>query len=276
MTVLVRTWNLFHGNTWPRTRKAYLREMIELATADDPGVVCLQEVPAWALKKVGPWAGMESVWMRTRRTSLGPLPVPGEVARRLTALDAGFFRSAFDGQGNVILFPNGATVRETKGVTLNTNPFVEEQGRKLGLPLKVVRAWEHERRVCHLVKFELPDRRRVLVANLHATSYENDTRLPDAELQRAARFVDRASDVDELTVMAGDFNVTLDASLTMQDMLAAPPESRWLQTGGRIDHIMVRNGTIASARAWPDAEREYAGRVLSDHAPVDAMLEPAG
>ena len=48
--MLVRSWNLFHGNTeTARRASAYLDEMVELATADDPDVLCLQEIPAWAL-----------------------------------------------------------------------------------------------------------------------------------------------------------------------------------------------------------------------------------
>src|SRR6476646_1562195 len=104
--MLVRSWNLFHGNTSPPTRTAHLREMIELITAGGPGVVCLQEVPAWALRAVGTWAGMNAIGDRTRRGR--PL------GRGVTALHAGFFRSSFHGQGNVILVPRDATVRVHK------------------------------------------------------------------------------------------------------------------------------------------------------------------
>ena len=65
--MIVRTWNLFHGNTAPPGRKAYLREMIDLVTADRPAIVCLQEVPAWALDEVGRWASMRGIGERTRR-----------------------------------------------------------------------------------------------------------------------------------------------------------------------------------------------------------------
>jgi endonuclease/exonuclease/phosphatase family metal-dependent hydrolase len=42
--LLVRTWNLFHGNTLPPGRKAFLREMVRLASSDRPDVLCLQEI----------------------------------------------------------------------------------------------------------------------------------------------------------------------------------------------------------------------------------------
>src|SRR3954451_10299742 len=102
--MLVRTWNLFHGNTSPPGRRSYLREMVELVVADRPAVVCLQEVPAWALETVGTWAGMRAIGDRTRRG----LPL----GRLITSLHAGLLRSSFNGQGNAILVPSEFTVRE--------------------------------------------------------------------------------------------------------------------------------------------------------------------
>ena len=51
--MLVRSWNLFHGNTLPPGRRSRLEEMVRLATADRPDVLCLQEVPLWALRGSG-------------------------------------------------------------------------------------------------------------------------------------------------------------------------------------------------------------------------------
>jgi endonuclease/exonuclease/phosphatase family metal-dependent hydrolase len=270
--MLVRTWNLFHGNTMPPGRRAYLREMVELATADKPAVVCLQEVPAWALDKIGEWSGMQALTMRSRRPSLGPFPIPAALSRAITSSHSGLFRSAFAGQGNATLIRSDAKVRETKAITLNTNPFVEEEGRKLGLDPKVMRWWERERRVCQLVKFELPNRRRFLVANLHATSYAKDVRFADAELRRATRFVDRAAEIEEVVIMAGDFNITREASLTIKGLMEAPAEERWTHSGLQIDHVLVRGAVAKSVRVWHDSEREYEGKLLSDHAPVDVEL----
>ena len=56
--MLVRSWNLFHGNTSPPRRRAYLEEMVRLITADGPDVVCLQEVPVWAVSRLAGWSGM--------------------------------------------------------------------------------------------------------------------------------------------------------------------------------------------------------------------------
>src|SRR5260221_13740004 len=101
--ILVRSWNLFHGNTVPPGRRAYLREMIELVTADGPDVVCVQEVPAWALGRLGGWAGMTEVPALARGARLGPLPIPAALGGALTAPHHGLIRSAFAGQGNAIL-----------------------------------------------------------------------------------------------------------------------------------------------------------------------------
>ena len=45
----------------PPERRGYLREMVELVTADGPGIVCLQEVPVWALRHLEAWSGMRAL-----------------------------------------------------------------------------------------------------------------------------------------------------------------------------------------------------------------------
>jgi len=101
--VVVRTWNLFHGNTVPPGRRAFLREMVELATADDPDVVCLQEVPVWALQRLGGWSGMEA----SVAIAKPPLVRSAGLGRRLTELHHGILRSAFTGEGIAILARTG-------------------------------------------------------------------------------------------------------------------------------------------------------------------------
>ncbi|MEI8104910.1 MAG: endonuclease/exonuclease/phosphatase family protein [Actinomycetes bacterium] len=267
--MLVRTWNLCHGNTVPLGRKAYLREMVELATADQPDIVCFQEVPAWALEKMGEWTGMTSTSARARGATVGPVRIPSGVGKALTSLNHGKLRSAFSGQGNVILVPHDARITGEKTITLNTNPFCEEEGKKLGLDEKMMRWWEHERRVCQIAHVELASGRRLLVANLHATSYPKDVRLPDAELRRATRFIDRQSEIDEVVVAAGDFNITRADSKTIVTLLALPKDDRWSDTGPQIDHVLVRGAATGSVRVWTDEERVFDGKLLSDHAPVD-------
>jgi endonuclease/exonuclease/phosphatase family metal-dependent hydrolase len=263
--MVIRAWNLFHGNTFPPGRKAYVREMVELITADRPGIVCLQEVPVWALERTGEWADMRAVAARTRRSKLGPL------GRRLTAVNAGKTRSAFGGQGNVILLPKAAKLREEKQITLNTNVFCEEQATRLGLTPKEARRWESERRVCHIAKIELPNRKRMLIANLHATSRPSDLRLADAEIRRAASFVDRQSEVEETVILAGDFNVALTQSETLTELTTRLDE-RYSRAGPGVDHILVRGTAPTGVRVWSDEERTYDGKLLSDHAPLELEI----
>jgi endonuclease/exonuclease/phosphatase family metal-dependent hydrolase len=246
--------------------------MVELISADRPDVVCLQEVPAWALPRIGAWAKMQAVWARTRRSKLGPVAVPAAVGRGLTAPHHGVTRSGFGGQGNVILFPSEAKVREDKSITLNTNPFCEERGRLFGLTPKQMVAWEKERRVLHLVQYELPNRLRFLVANLHA-SHLPDTRLADAELRRGINFVIRCSELEEALIVGGDFNVMPEASTTVQELVTAPIESRWRRAGTGIDQFLLRRAIATSLHIWPDEQRVLNGKLLSDHAPVEIEVE---
>jgi endonuclease/exonuclease/phosphatase family metal-dependent hydrolase len=270
--LLVRTWNLFHGNTVPPGRKAYLREMVELVTRDRPDVVLLQEIPWWALPRLGTWAGMQCVWARAKRPRLGPLPIPASLGRVLTAPNHGLARSGFAGQGNAILFPSEAMLREHKTITLNTNVFAEERGQTFGLTSRQTVAWEKERRVCQVVRYELPNRLRFLVANLHA-SHIPDTRLADAEARRAVNFVIRSSELEESLIVGGDFNVPAANSSTVLDLINAPRESRWNQAGGLIDWFLLRRARARSARVWTNEERTVNGKLLSDHAPVELDLE---
>src|SRR3954447_20770541 len=91
--VLVRTWNLFHGNTVPPQREEFLDEIIRLATVDQPDVLCVQEVPVWALDRF-------TVGDVAAPPRFGPFRIPAAVGRRITEVNHGVLRSAFAGQGN--------------------------------------------------------------------------------------------------------------------------------------------------------------------------------
>ena len=99
MELLVRTWNVFHGNALPSGRRSYLRQMIELAASDQPDVLCLQEVPLWALERLGEWSGGMQVATTTTLSPLLPRKLAGWISRR----HQGLWRSAIAGQANAIL-----------------------------------------------------------------------------------------------------------------------------------------------------------------------------
>ena len=98
MSLLVRTWNVFHGNTSPPERAGHLEEIVRLATEDEPDVVCLQEVPVWALRHLAEWSGMQSFGAVAARPRLGS----AELGHLITELNYGLFRSAFTGQAGVV------------------------------------------------------------------------------------------------------------------------------------------------------------------------------
>ena len=270
-SVLVRTWNLFHGNTKPPQRRAFLEEMVRLAVADEPDIVCLQEVPAWALPELDDWSGYASSGDVAARPVLGPFPSTAEIGRVLTEVNHGLFRSAFSGQANAILVSPRLRVLEHRAVVLNPRGFRAIQAERLRLNWIARLAWGKERRVCQVLRVREGAERTVLVANLHATSYPPDERVADAELLRAATYVDGLAAPDEAVVMAGDFNVTFERSRTLLDLTR--PEWGFSQPGTGIDHVLVRNLSLNGLHRWPLERRRRGDFLLSDHAPVDARIE---
>jgi endonuclease/exonuclease/phosphatase family metal-dependent hydrolase len=268
--LLVRTWNLFHGNARPPERRAYLDEMVRLASADRPDVLCLQEVPVWALRRLGDWSGMTAFGAVGAPPMLGPLPSTEQIGRALTALNHGLLRSAFSGQANALLVRPELRPVEAGSIVLNSWRFRRAQARWLGLDVVARLAWAKERRVCHAVRVLGPDGSAALVANLHATSYPPDQRLPDAELLRAAAFADAVAEPDEICVLAGDFNVSAERSWTLADLTG--PEWGFAGTGPGIDHVLVRGADARPAERWPEERRRLGARVLSDHAPVEVRI----
>jgi endonuclease/exonuclease/phosphatase family metal-dependent hydrolase len=268
--LLVRTWNLFHGNTKPPGRKACLEEMVRLAGADTPDVLCLQELPVWALGHLEQWSEMTAIGDVARRPSLGPLPSTPEIGRVLTDVHHGLLRSAFTGQGNAILVRRDYAVADHRRLVLNPFRFRRAQARRLGLGRTERHAWGKERRVCQAVRIRR-DELTVLVGNLHGTSSE-DKRLPDVELLRAAVFVDGLALPAEPILLCGDFNVSMRTSRTLAELMT----SEWGFSGARpegIDHILVRGLPAGEPQAWPPERRAHGSRLLSDHAPVEVEVE---
>lgn len=149
--MLVRTWNLFHGNSQPVQRRAFLREMVQLVSADHPDVVCLQEIPVWALSYLPRWSGMQSATAVARRPRL-PL-----LGRWVTELDHGLLRSALTGEADAILVDRRIAASDRRHAVVSTT----------GL-----------RRIVHGVRLD----GRVYVANTHITGDQG-------QLERVGDFV---------------------------------------------------------------------------------------
>jgi endonuclease/exonuclease/phosphatase family metal-dependent hydrolase len=214
--MLVRTWNLFHGNASPPERRAFLPRMIDLVTRDGPDVVCLQELPVWALRHLERWSGMHASGAVARRPLL-PLG-----ARAVTALHHGLLRSAVTGEADAIL--------------------TRVPARPLGVH---VVGHAKLRRVAHAVDLD-----GVTVVNFHV----------DGERAQFDRVVELAR---ERSILAGDTNLVAPVAEGFSPPLA-----------GSIDQILVRGLMLGDGpAAWPLERRIVAGRVLSDHAPVEAVVE---
>ena len=269
--MLIRTWNVFHGHASPPQRHAFLRETMELAIGDAPDVVCLQELPAWSLSKLASWTPYAVAPALAHPPSLGPIPTTPEFGRRVTSLNEGLLRSAFSGQANAILVSRRLQLGTQHVCVLNPLSFRNAQAKWLSLGPLARLAWGSERRVCQVVRLSNGPR-SLLVANLHATSYPPDERMADAELLRAFVYVDGLARPDEPVVVAGDFNVTFERSRTLLDIVS--DEWGFSQPGPGIDQVLVRGLELTSGPTrWKPERRKRDGALLSDHTPVDVVVE---
>jgi endonuclease/exonuclease/phosphatase family metal-dependent hydrolase len=233
MELLVRTWNVFHGNASPPRRTGHLRRMIELVAQDGPDVVCLQEVPVWALPRLEGWSGMRRFDAITR-----PPLWPGPFSKWVTRAHQGFFRSGLSGQANAIL------VAPRHAATDLGHERISEHGR--------------ERRVVHAIR--IAGSHAVTVANLHASNDHAHPAVPRGEAAHAAAFAERVATRGDMVVLAGDFNVS------------DPQLSAYSTPSGGIDHVLVRGAQPDSVAPWPLERRVQNGVVLSDHPVVEARL----
>jgi endonuclease/exonuclease/phosphatase family metal-dependent hydrolase len=166
--MVVRTWNLFHGNTVPPRRRAFLREMVELITADRPGVVCLQEIPVWALRHLEAWSGMQSVAAVARE----PRVVSARLGGWITELHHGVLRSALTGEADAILVAPHFKVSHQRDLVVSSNGI---------------------RRLMHGLLLD----GRIFVANFHTTG--------DDQFRLVADIV--KSEGGERSIIAGDANL---------------------------------------------------------------------
>jgi endonuclease/exonuclease/phosphatase family metal-dependent hydrolase len=214
--MLVRTWNLFHGNAAPPERRAFLCQMIELVSRDRPDVVCLQELPVWSLRHLERWSGMHASGAVARR------PLLSVGARPVTALHHGVLRSGMTGEADAIL--------------------TRRPARALG---EHVVGNSRLRRIAHAVDLE-----GVTVVNFHI----------DGDRTQFERVLALAG---ERSIVAGDANLP-----------SADAEGFSQPLAGSIDQILVRGLAVRDGpAAWPVERRTLEGRVLSDHAPVEAVVE---
>ena len=167
--LLIRTWNLFHGRSFPESGDTFLDEMVALATQDDPDVVCLQEVPVWALPELEGWSGMAAV---------GVVAMPaigGRFARRATEVHPRRLRSALTGQANAVLIARRLDVIGEESLALDPRDMRRREAKRLGLSTRLRIAWARNRRVALLVRVGAGAGSAVVV-NLHLSSLPDSRR----------------------------------------------------------------------------------------------------
>lgn len=238
MPLLVRTWNVYHGRTHPQSERTYLERMIRLVTADAPHIVALQEVPLWALGRLERWTGMAVRWAITV-----PSLLLGPIGRIVTEVNPVRFRSLVTGQANVLLL----------------SPHFELGRQRLLLMTPDVSRWDWlfrrglQQRYCQALDVEIGGR-AMTVANLHAT---NDRTRAKGEVALAAAFVHGTGPC----ILFGDFNIP---------RYVLPDFSQPIHG---IDQILVRGLEFErEPKAWERARRRIDTRLLSDHAPVEAVI----
>lgn len=229
MRILLRTWNLFHGNSVPPQRRAFLEEMVRHIATDGPDLVCVQEVPVWALRRLDAWSGMRTVGAVAR----APRLVSAELGRLTTELHHGLFRSAFTGEADAILVAPRFGVSHERTLVVSTS----------GL-----------RRIVHGLRLD----GRIFVANFHTQG--------DEQLRAVADFVE--SQADEEAIVAGDANVRPEES-NVYGLLRRRGFSEPLPRS--IDQILVRG--LDLVRGPTVLPHTLDGLVLSDHAPLEAVVE---
>jgi endonuclease/exonuclease/phosphatase family metal-dependent hydrolase len=212
--------------------------MVRLVTEDRPDVVALQEVPLWAIGRLERWSGMAA-----RSAVTVPALLLAPLARLLTELDPVRLRSLVTGQANALLVSRRFKLGEQRLLLLTPEVTKWEWLFERGL----------QQRYCQRLELD-GDGRKLVVANLHST---NNPELARVEAERAAEFLADA----ERCVLCGDFNVP---------RFALPEFSPPIDG---IDQILVRGLALEREPArWPRERRTFQGRVLSDHAPVEAVV----
>ena len=256
----------------PRQRRAdrappTCSSMVGLAAPADPDVVCLQELPLWALGHLGGWSGMPAIG-----AVAAPLcSLPRGVARRLTdartraasarASRARRTRSSSRGAAR----PRQHVHRAEPARSAFRRAARRRRSRR-GL------AWAKERRVCQAVALALPDGRTMTRRQPPRHGLPLDERLADAEVLRAAVFAGRAwPRPGDVAVLAGDFNLRAERSRTLardrRPSGASRCRARGSTTSSSAARRRRRSGVAGRAAAASTA------RSLSDHAPVEVTVE---
>jgi endonuclease/exonuclease/phosphatase family metal-dependent hydrolase len=257
VSLIVRTWNLFHGRTVPETRGGLVERMVRLVTEDEPDAVALQELPVWALVRLEAWSGMRAFAVVVR----GAAPVP--LVRRVTARWPALVRSGLTGQASALLVHRRHGLADVQA-TLRLND--RAPGSPLGsVSRRELRRWRREPRLAQAVAVR-DGSRTLLVANAHLTNVS--PALAELELGRLVAWLGELA-AGGAAVLAGDLNLSPATTRELVTLAA----SGWSAPAAGIDHVLA-SGLLVSRGpcAWPDERRRVGRALLSDHAPVEAEM----
>ena len=268
MRLRVLTWNLHHGRDFPpdpalrtwRSRllrldernethlqlnRDLLPEFSRVLGAADWDIALLQECPPRWAPALAHVTGSEAHLALTSRNSLAAL-------RALLARQNPDLIASNEGGSNLTLVrPGAGRIAERRELALRQFP---------------------ERRALAFTRLASG----ACVANLHTSTA--DRRAEDELRLAAERSVEWAADAP--LMLGGDFNVRPRQSGLFEELherfgFSGPSDA------GAIDHILARGlEVVEPAAAWPPSAREVTedglAIRLSDHAPVEALLEAPG
>jgi Endonuclease/Exonuclease/phosphatase family len=295
--IRVLTWNIFHAHdghpdarpTWASTalgeavdsgthlhlNRTLVTAVGRLLERARPHVAMLQEVPPWAVGRIGELSGMSAISALTA-PRIGPAGLRGRLGR----MNPDLFRT-HEGNANALLVrpPWAFVPGSTEVVRLNPPGLVRRTARNTGMPPRQTLDWLWERRNLVTARIRHPDCAVIQVACCHCHS---DPRSTPVEIPRAAAAALAAAGPHPL-ILAGDLNATVTRQPAVFDDLASQGLHR-LPTGGEdrdIDHILIRGLTAdPHARRWTPEEHEIvvpwkdADRRIrvSDHDPLETTV----
>lgn len=191
--------------------------MVELVTADRPDVVCLQEVPLWALPQLGRWSGMSAVGAEARPSRVRS----PRLGHRITSIHHGIFRSAFTGEAGAILVEKRFRIGDERRMVVN----------EVGL-----------RRIVHSVRLDDD----LVIANFHIAGEDTQWRVVESYVAQFGRVV-AAGDANIPGASLSGFSAPLPGSIDQILVKGVPSTApaRWpdelRRLGGRLlsDHAPV-------------------------------------
>jgi hypothetical protein len=199
-----------------------------------------------------------------RLTGLGPLATSrtSPNSRIVQAV-----RLLLGGQVNAILLDPSVRVVARSSVVMNPRRVRRQVSEDLGLRWVDRLKWAMERRRCLALRIIFPDQRIAVVANLHTTAHPEAA--AEIELEQAVTFAGQFAEPGDISILAGDFNLTVDSSRQLRELTGGGGYS---SPGPWVDQILVRGADTGALEEWAEDRRRTRAGLLSDHSPLDHRI----